>query len=471
MSIYSIYLTTVNSTDSMNHIKILRGKFMSENKLVRKMSFWHIWAIGVGSVVGDGIFVLIAQGAQVSGPSSIIAYFIAGLLMMVIMISIAVLAVGMPKAGSLHSWSSRMLGPGIGTVTGLSYIAMNVIFLGSVSIANGAISNYFFQWTASPALSAAIWAVLLVSLVSGIALLGGNVTGRTQLVLVIGLTSVMLLFSIFGSLSGKIDITNYTPFMPFGFKGLWAAIGMGIYAYIGPLSLLTAGSEVKKVTDLPKAMFWSVITFLVIYTTSMIVMIGLVNFGSYATMESPYTAAAQSAFGRGAGLIMNLAAWVAAFTCLVGEVFASSRLLFGMAEEGAVPKVFMKLNKNSVPFVGVIFAWSFAMVMIIIGNIKVIEAFYLELAMIACEIGAMAWFFSLLSASLYKKKFPDEYNALPWHIPGRSVLLPLAFLGWGVVMFALYSSDPPSIIYSAIAMLIFVLVYQLYSKKHLNPEV
>lgn len=439
---------------------------MSEKSLARKLSFWHIWAIGVGSVVGDGIFLLIAQGAQAAGPASILAYVIAGVLMLIIMVSIAVLSVGMPKAGSLHSWSARVIGPGVGTVTGLSYTAMNIIFLGSVSIANGAVSNYFFQWTESSALSAAIWAVLLVTIVCVIALLGGNVTGRTQLILVFSLTAIMLLFAIFGTASGKIDNANYKPFNPFGMKGIWAALGMGIYAYIGPLSLLTAGSEVKKITDLPKAMFWACVTFLVIYTTSMIVMIGLVNFGSYDTLESPFTTAAQFAFGRGAGVIMNLAAWIAAFTCLVGEVFASSRLLFGMAEEGAVPKVFMKLNKNQVPYVGVIFAWVFAMIMIIIGNIRVLENFYLELAMIACEIGAIAWFFSLVSAYLYKKKFPEEWSALPWHLPARPVLLPIAFIGWAVVMYALYSSDPPSIIYSAITLVIFVLIHQFYSKKH-----
>lgn len=444
---------------------------MAENKLVRKLTFWHIWAIGVGSVVGDGIFVLIAQGAQAGGPSSVLAYAVGGLLMMVIMVAISSLAVGMPSAGSLHTWSARILGPSYGTVSGLAYTAMNVIFLGSVAIANGAVSNYFFQWTESAALSAAIWAIILVTLVALVALKGGEFTGRAQLILVATLTFIMILFSIFGAISGKIDTQNYKPFMPFGLMGFWAALGMGIYAYMGPLSLLTAGSEVKKITDLPKAMIWSFITFLIMYSAAMLVMLGLVPFGNYASLESPFTVAAEFAFGGAAGIVMNLAAWIAAFTCLVGEMFAASRLLFGMSEEGVVPKSFSKLNKNNVPSTGIIFSWTVAIILILIGNISVLENFYLKLAMVACELGATSWVISLVASYLYPKRFPDEWNALPWHMPVRKITLPVAFIGWAVIMFALYQSDPGSFIYFLVALVLLVIFYNAYSKKHLNLNI
>ena len=443
---------------------------MAEKKLLRKLSFWHIWAIGVGSVVGDGIFVLIAQGAQAGGPSSILAYAVGGILMMLIMLVISSLAVGMPSAGSLHTWSSRILGPGFGTVAGLSYTAMNIIFLGSVAIANGAVSNYFFQWTENSALSAAIWAVLLVTIVAAVALRGGEFTGRAQLILVGTLTVIMILFSIFGIASGKIDTANYKPFMPFGFLGFWAALGMGIYAYMGPLSLLTAGSEVKKITDLPKAMIWAFVAFLIMYSTAMLVMLGLVHFKGYASLESPFTVAAKFAFGGAAGIVMNLAAWIAAFTCLIGEVFAASRLLYGMSHEGVLPKAFGKISKRNVPHVGIIFSWAVAMVLILIGNISVLETFYLELAMIACELGAISWIISLYASYRYPINYPEEFKNLPWKLPARKVILPVAFLGWAVIMFALYQSDPPSVIYSGIALVLLIAFYHLYSKKRLTDQ-
>jgi len=206
---------------------------MSDNKLVKKMSFWHIWALGVGAVVGDGIFLMVAQGAQAAGPSAALSYLLGGLLIMVVCMVISEMAVGMPGAGSLHTWSKRLLGPVYGMLAGLCEVSMNVIFLGSVSIAAGAISNYFFMWTNNTSTSAIIWAVLLLTAVLLIALAGGEITGRAQLILVIVLVGIMAAFAISGLFSGKIQSQNYKPFAPFGINGIWVAMGMGIYAYMG----------------------------------------------------------------------------------------------------------------------------------------------------------------------------------------------------------------------------------------------
>lgn len=434
------------------------------NILVRKLSFWHIWALGVGSVVGDGIFVMIAQGADTAGPSALISYLIAGLLMMLIMLVISEMAVGMPGAGSLHSWGSRILGPSYGTIAGLCYTGMNIIFLCAVSLANGAISNYFFQWTASSELSAIIWAIILVTLVCVIALMGGEITGKSQLYLVLVLAGIMVTFSIIGISSGKIDSANYTPFMPNGFGGLIAAAGMGIYAYMGPLSLLTAGDEVKKITDLPKAMFWAFITFLALYTVSMFVMLGLVHFTEYGSMESPYTFAAEKLFGGSAGIVMNLAAWIAAFTCLIGEVFAASRLLFGMAKEKALPSVFAKVSSKKVPYVGIISCWIIGVALIIIGNIGALSSFYVAVSMAGCGLGVAAWFILLIASYKYKIDFYEEWKALPWHVPFRGVFLPLSFIGCIAIAYAIFAGAPESIVYTAIAILIIIAFYHLYSK-------
>lgn len=440
---------------------------MGENSLVRKLSFWHIWALGVGSVVGDGIFLLVAQGAGVAGPSAAVSYLVAGLLIMVVCMSISEMAVGMPGAGSLHTWSSRILGPVYGTVAGLSEIAMNIIFLGSVGLAAGALSNYFYQWTASAQTSAVIWALILVTIVLAISLSGGEVTGRAQLILVVILASIMVGFAVTGVVSGRIDPANYKPFAPFGIKGMWAAMGMGIYAYMGPLSLLTAGSEVKNITDLPKAMFWAFITFLILYTSAMVVMLGLVKYTGYASLESPYVTAASFMFGNAAGLIINTAAWIAAFTCLIGEIFASSRLLFGMAQEHVVPSIFGKVSKKTrVPYVGLIFSYVIAIGIIALGSIGALEGVYLEICIVGSVVGTVCFFISLISSVKYKNKFNEEWKGLPWHLPARNILHPVAFLGVAALFYALFSSSPRSIITSAVVIGLMVVFYYTYSVKN-----
>ncbi|GAJ05443.1 unnamed protein product, partial [marine sediment metagenome] len=246
---------------------------------------------------GDGIFLLIGQGASEGGPVAILSYLAAGLLFLVVMMALAELAVGMPTAGSFYVWGRRMLGSGYGFMASTGYIAMNFIFLGSVSIAIGVISNWFFQWTASPYVSAIIWAVIWLTVVVGIVLAGVVITGRAQLALVGILCSIMVIFAISGIASGRMESVNFIPFMPYGLAGALAALGMGAYAYMGPLTLLTTAGECKKVTDLPKALFWACMTFLIVYALAQIVLLGLVHYTELGVMESPFTYAATQIWG------------------------------------------------------------------------------------------------------------------------------------------------------------------------------
>ena len=428
-----------------------------------KLSFWHIWGLGVGSVVGDGIFLLVSQAAQTAGPSAALAYFIAGLLIMVVCMSICELAVAMPKAGSIYNWSKRVISPGVGTLTGLCYVAMNVIFLGSVAIAAGSITNSFFMIGSDPTISSTIWTIIILTVVLGIALLGGEITGRAQLILVGVLVGIMVLFILLGLFSGKIDIANYSPFMPSGVKGIWTAMGMGIYAYLGPLSLLTAGDEVEDIKSFPKAMFWAFVTFLFIYTMGILILVGLVNYTEYSSMESPFTYAASLIFGRFAGFIINLAAWIAAVTCLIGEIFSASRLISGMSEEKAVPDIFSKKDKKGNPWVGVLFAYLVAILIVVISNFKSLDNFYLTICTLGSVAGALNMTICLTSSYLYKKRYPKEWENICWHMPFRKIMYPIAFIGCGMLFIALYASSIEAIIPSIIFVVSILLFYKFYS--------
>jgi amino acid transporter len=444
---------------------------MENSGLMKKMTFWHVWAIGVGSVVGDGIFYLVGVGASTAGPIAPFSYMLAGLVMMVIMLAMCEMPIGMPSAGSIHLWSRRIQGAGYGTVAGLSYTLMNITFLGSVSIANGIVSNYFFQFTENAAISAAIWAVLLLLVVTAISLAGAAIAGRAQLVLVAILTSVMLIFGISGVVSGRIDPANYTPFSPFGFSGFMAATGLGLYAYMGPLASLTTGGEVKDPRVLPKAMFWAFITFLVLYTGSMIVMLGLVNFTEFGALESPFTYAATRIWGGYAGFIMNFAAWVAAFTCLVGEMFASSRLLYGMAAEGALPETLTKLTKKTkVPWVTVLISLGVAILLVIMANLGALSSAYVTISMTGTGMGIVCWLISLTSAAKYKSRFPREWSKLSWKLPEkfRPLIFIVAFTGIIATFYMVFSSDPISIVYVLACTAIMLLFFFMYSKPRMK---
>ena len=87
--------------------------------LERSLGFWQIWAIGVGSVVGDGIFLYLGEGISLAGPSSLVAFFIAGVMQMFVMLAMGEIAVGMPAAGAMSVWVEKYLGKFWGLLSGL----------------------------------------------------------------------------------------------------------------------------------------------------------------------------------------------------------------------------------------------------------------------------------------------------------------------------------------------------------------
>lgn len=437
---------------------------MAEKSLAKKLTFWHIWALGVGAVVGDGIFVMVGSGAATAGPAAVLSYLIAGLLLMCVCMTCCELAVGMPVAGSLHAWSKRMLGPGFGTVAALCNASMNTIFLGSVGLATGSISNYFFMWTDDPTLSTMIWAILLLTVILVIALAGGEITGKAQLGLVAVLVGIMIAFAILGICSGKIQRENYLPFAPFGIRGIVAGIGAGVYSYMGPMSLLTTSEEVRDIKNLPKAMFWAFVTILVIYTIAIGVALGLVDYKTYGEIASPFTLAAEYAFGGAAGFIINFAAWIAAVTCLIGEIFTVSRLLYGMGKEGVVPEKFSDLNRKQVPWRGLVLAYVVGVILVVIGSIGYFENFYVMLASVASGLGATTMLLSVISSVRYKKKYPEEYKNLVWHMPAKPLAVVLALIGLAIIFYALFVNQPILFVYYVVFIIILALFNQFYSK-------
>ncbi len=170
------------------------------------------------------------------------------------MVSMGEMAVGMPDAGAMWVWNKRTLGGLAGFLTGTSYAIGWIIAGGSVGLAIGTITSYFFQ-IGSPETSVIVWAVIWLTVFMILNLIGVIPAANTQLGLVLGLVGLMLIFGIAAFASGKINLDNYTPFMPNGFGSLFPAIAFGTYAYMGALTLTTAGSEVKNPKDLPRGLW------------------------------------------------------------------------------------------------------------------------------------------------------------------------------------------------------------------------
>ncbi|GED70011.1 amino acid permease [Brevibacillus reuszeri] len=429
----------------------------------RKLGYWHIWALGVGAVVGDGVFLLMGQGIAMAGPGAILAYFIAGLSQFFLMIALGELAVGMPNAGAMSRWVERMMGRWWGFLSGVTFALGWVIAGGSVGLALGKITMWFF-----PQLQGEYWsvifAVFFITVFAVLNILGTEIAATTQLLLVIIMTAVIAIFSLIGL--KDMNLENFTPFLPHGSEGFWSAIPLGTYAYLGAVTLATAGGECKDPKDLPKALIWSGITFLILYTAAQAVLQGLIPWNQITMDSSPFTVAAGQVFGFAGAFVMNAVAWIAAATCiLMGTLYAASRIFYAQAREGFLPAFFGYLHpKTKTPLYGILFVWACSVALVILGSLNP-DFLYVELSNQLVLSWMVSWTLALIAAVLYRKKHPDEIERLPWKQPLYPLFPILGFIGIGIVCYGSFVGSPMTLLRGAIWMGALFIVFKLFQKK------
>jgi len=414
----------------------------------RTLGFWAVWALGVGAVVGDGIFLLLGQGIEKAGPSAFLAFLVAGLFQMCLMVALGELAVGMPTSGAMADWAGRLLGGWWGFLAGIGFALGWVFAGGAVGIAIGQITCWFAfppppggvpstpdpMWTA-------IFGIGFLTLFAGLNYLGAEIAAKAQLILVVVLVALMGAFAVVGAF--WIEEQNYRPFVPHGWGGFWAAVPLGTYAYLGAITLTTAGGECRNPRDLPRALVWSSVTFLLLYTAAQFVVEGIVPWQDVQAGTSPFTTAADRVFGRWGGWVLNLAGWLAAATTLMmGTIYATSRIFYAQAQAGQLPRPLAYLHpRRGTPAVGIAIVWGASVALILIGMRD--PSFYYEFFGLQLVFAWMvSWSLALAAAVAYRLRRPAEVRALPWRQP-LYPLFPIAgLIGIAVVTYYTVESAP-----------------------------
>ncbi|MEC5423235.1 amino acid permease [Virgibacillus sp. C22-A2] len=433
------------------------------------MGFWMIWALGVGAVIGDGIFLMMGEGIATAGPSAIFAYIIAGIFQLFLMVALAELAVGMPNAGAMSKWVERFMGSSWGFLSGFLFAIGWVIVGGSVGLALGTITQWFF-----PNLTGDYWqivfAVFFLTVFALLNIFGTNLAARSQLIMVLILTTIMALFALIGLKDVKME--NFSPMMPHGLDGFWSAIPLGTYAYLGAVTLATAGGELKKPKDLPKALIWSSITFIILYSAAQFTLQGIIPWEQVSIDSSPFTLAAEQVFGFAGAFIVNVAAWIAAATCiLMGTLYSASRIFYAQSKEGYLPKFFSYIHpKTKTPVYSIAVIWAASVSLILIGSINP-HLIYVELSNQLVLAWLVSWTLALMASVLYRRRNPEEIKGLPWRQPLYPLFPILAFVGIIIVFVGSFIGSPMTLVRGIIWMGLIYILFKLLYKPNQENEI
>ncbi|MEM0235811.1 amino acid permease [Thermofilum sp.] len=412
--------------------------------LKRALGFWWLYTLAVGAVVGDGIFTFTGYAVASAGPSVIIAYLIAGVTQMFLMISFGELAVWRPTAGGPEPWVKELVSKRLGFLSSIAFSIGWIIAGGSVGLAIGTYMYNFFAYSGIEIGDRVLWvtafSIILVTIFAVLNILGVAIAAGTQFVLTMLLIGLMVVYAANASL--YINPANYEPFAPHGISGFLGAIPIGVYAYMGASTVLFAGEEAKRPVDIARVLFWSSLTFVILYTWALAACVGTLSWEEVTVFyEAIYAQSAMKIWGPVAAIVMNFGAWLAAATCLLmGTMYQPARDFYNLARTGyRLPRWFGYVHpKFRTPTYGIIFVWLVSVFLILLGTFVGHTLGYLLLGYELVWAWCVSWFLTLIAAIKFRRKYTEEAKKLPWKVPLWPITPALAVVGIALTVFAMF---------------------------------
>ncbi|MEU1545588.1 amino acid permease [Nocardia sp. NPDC005745] len=319
--------------------------------------------IGIGGVIGAGLFVGSGKAIAAAGPGIILAYLLTGLVVILVMRMLAELSTTSPETGSFSSYASRELGPWAGLSVGWVYSYHWCVTVAFEAIAGGAIANQL-----CPALPTWAFALLFLSVLTGVNLAAVSSFARfefwfalikvTAIVVFIGI-GVAAICGAFPDYTapGTANLLGRGGLLPNGLAPLSAASLTVFFSYFGTELVTIAAGEAADPVHAVRASMRSVAgRILIFYVGSMLVVVTLLPWDSAEITESPYTAVLNQLGIPGARTIMNAIVLTAVLSCLNSGLYSASRMLFALAQRGEGPRPLGRVTRSGVPATGVLAA-------------------------------------------------------------------------------------------------------------------
>lgn len=334
-------------------------------QLHRGLKNRHIQLIAMGGAIGTGLFLGSAQVIQSAGPSIILGYAIGGLIAFLIMRQLGEMIVEEPVAGSFSHFANKYWGKFPGFLAGWNYWILYILVAMTELTAVAKYINYW--WPHIPAWTSVLFFFVVITIVN---LANVKFYGESEFWLsIIKVAAVvsMIVFGLYllltadaGSTASFSNLWAHGGFFPHGFDGLFYMLAFLMFAFGGIELIGMAAAEAENPEKtIPKAINQVVFRILIFYVGSLTILLSLVPWNQLdlgGLDKSPFVMIfSQLGIGWAAHLL-NFIILTAALSVYNSGMYANSRMLFGLAQQGNAPKVFAQVNKQGVPIPAVLFS-------------------------------------------------------------------------------------------------------------------
>lgn len=394
---------------------------MSEKKegLKRSLHARHLNMIAIGGAIGTGLFV--ASGASIStaGPGgALVAYALIGVMVYFLMTSLGEMATLMPVSGSFETYATRFVDPALGFALGWNYWYNWAITVACELVAGAIVMEFWF-----PDVPGVIWSMIFLVLLFVLNIISARMYGEAEFwfagikVVTIVIFLVVGVLMIFGIMGGNAPgIHNWTikdaPFSG-GFATIFSIAMVAGFSFQGTeLVGIAAGESEDPQKNVPKAInsvFWRILIFYIGALTIIGFVLpytdpNLLKAGTDNIAMSPFTLIFERAGFAIAAAVMNAVILTSVLSCGNSGLYAASRMLYAMAEEGKAPQFLKKVNKRGVPMNCLYFTTAVS-VLAFLGYLVGENTVYLWLVNASGMAGFIAWLGIAISHYRFRRAF------------------------------------------------------------------
>ena len=299
-------------------------------ELERDLGLPSVLAISIGAMIGSGIFILPALALEIAGPAVILAYAIAGLLVVPAALSKSEMATAMPEAGGTYIYIERAMGPLFGTIAGIG-TWFSLSFKGALALVGGV--PYLLLVFDLPVKPVALGLAALLIVIN---VVGAKQTGRLQLGIVVVMLAALGWFAAGSATS--VEQANYANFLGAGVEGILAATGLVFVSYAGVTKVASVAEEVEDPgRNIPLGILGSLVFTTVLYVAIVSVLVGITDPGTVAGSLTPVAVGAEQTLGQAGVAAVILAAVLALVSTANAGILSSSRYPFAMSRDKLAP--------------------------------------------------------------------------------------------------------------------------------------
>ncbi len=448
-----------------------------QGQLKRGLSNRHIQLIALGGAIGTGLFLGSAGVMSSAGPSMLLGYAIGGFIAFLIMRQLGEMIVEEPVAGSFSHFAHRYWGPFAGFLSGWNYWVLYIL-VGMAELT--AVGKYVQYWYPEiPTWATALAFFVLINLIN---LTHVKAFGEAEFwfaIVKVGAIVGMILLGLYLLVSGaggeQASVSNlwtHGGFFPNGIGGLVAVMAVLMFSF-GGLELvgITAAEAENPRKSIPKAINQVVYRILLFYILALGVLLSLYPWDSLVqTLTSGGDAYARSPFVQIFSLIgsdtaahvLNFVVLTAALSVYNSGVYCNSRMLYGLAEQGDAPRLFLRLNRRGVPVMGILISGLITLLCVALNYVLPEGALIILMSLVVAAL-VLNWAMISLSHLMFRRSMQQQgvtptFRAL-WSPFGN--WLCLAFVGFILVVLLLDSSTRLSVFALPVWVMVIGICYLL----------